>query len=277
MVIEYGLRTDVGKIRTNNEDSCFADAELGLYIVADGMGGHSSGEVASKMAIEVVRDNIKLANQKHKIEPDGTQVVFGQNNPKVSEKANHLISSIRLANTIIYEAARNYPQNAGMGTTIVSLLVQEKTYTIGWIGDSRVYLYRHNQLQQLTTDHSLVQEQINKGLITSEQAEKSEFRNILTRALGSSEKVEVDIVEIDALNDDYILLCSDGLTRMVSDEKLAEVFKNLIDPKEIANKVVELALEAGGRDNVTAITVYRKSENIWDKFMKVVGKPGPAE
>ena len=257
MVIEYGSRTDLGKVRKNNEDNLTIDPEIGLFIVADGMGGANSGEVASKMAVDIIRNNLR----QHLI--------------KKNEKTNytaHLISSLELANQAIFEASQNYQQNKGMGTTIVAVLSHDKTYTFGWVGDSRIYLVRHNMIQQLTTDHSLVQEQVRKGLIKPEQAEFSEYKNILTRALGIAQNVEAEVLETPAFGNDYLILCSDGLTRGVSDAKMLEVVESLKEPQAISEKLVDLANEAGGKDNCTVVTIFKKQESLFNKILKSVVK-----
>lgn len=273
MTIEFGAKTDVGQTRKNNEDNFAVNDQIKLFIVADGMGGHNSGEVASKMAAEVINNNLKRSIERQN-KTDGTQVIYGESNPDFSENANQLASAIRLANQVIYESSRTHPQNQGMGTTVVSVFVDEKknSYIVGWVGDSRVYLIRHNNIQQLTTDHSLVQEQISRGLISSDQAEASDYKNILTRALGSNESVDVDIVEIPSMPEDFLILCSDGLTRMISDEKILEIVNNNTgkNPQEICDNLIKLANDSGGKDNVTAVCIHNKSQNIWDKFIKKV-------
>ncbi|MHB9155977.1 MAG: Stp1/IreP family PP2C-type Ser/Thr phosphatase [Endomicrobiales bacterium] len=273
MTIEYAAKSDVGKVRKNNEDSFAVDEKNGLFVVCDGMGGHNAGEVASRMACDLIIKNMRQTLEL-KQETDRTQVMFGQNNPRLSDPANRLVSSVRLANQVIYEASHTYSEKSGMGTTVVALLVMENSYVVAWVGDSRVYLVRHKQLQQLTTDHSLVQEQVSKGLMTSEQAENSEFKNILTRALGSAENVEADAVEIPAFDNDYLLLCSDGLTRMVPENKILEAIEGARNTQEAGERLVTLAVEAGGRDNVTVIVVNRKAEKIWNRIFKTVIKAG---
>jgi len=270
-IIEYAAKSDIGRVRTNNEDHFAFDEKLGLYLVADGMGGHNSGEVASKMATDTVIRTFAQALERRN-EPDRTQVIFGQNSPGLSDVANHLVSAIRLANQAIFEASQNYSQNYGMGTTLVSTLVLPQSYVIAWVGDSRIYLVRHNQIQQLSTDHSLVQEQVNRGLISADEAENSQFKNILTRALGTADTVEVDAAEIPAFDDDYIILCSDGLTKMVTDQQILKTVLDLKEPQEICTELLEAANQAGGRDNVTILMLHRKTENIWDKFLKAISK-----
>jgi protein phosphatase len=270
MSIEFGAKSDVGKVRTNNEDSYAVTPDTGLFIVADGMGGHNSGEVASKMAVEVAGRNFSQAIARHEAEPDKTQVLFGNADPLLSETANYLVSSIHLANQVLTEASRSSKENQGMGTTFAAVVVGAAKYTVAWVGDSRVYLVRHNQLQQLSTDHSLVQEQVAKGLITPEQAETSEFKNILTRALGVADTVTPDTVEIEAFDDDYILLCSDGLTRMVPDQEILAIIREAAEPQAACDRLIERALQNGGRDNVTAVIVHRRQDGIWKKILKAV-------
>jgi protein phosphatase len=266
--IDYAAKTDVGRVRTNNEDSVLTAPPIGLFIVADGMGGHNAGEVASRMAVNVVDSNIRRAVEHKTAEPDKTQVLFGQADAALSEFGNHLVSSIRIANQVIYEASQTQAQNKGMGTTIAAVLARDTAYSIAWVGDSRVYLVRHGVLQQLTTDHSLVQEQVDRGLITSEQAETSDFKNILTRALGNAPAVEPGAVEIEAFDDDYLVLCSDGLTRMVPDRQLLAIVQADRKAADICERLIACALEAGGKDNVTAIVLHRKTERFWDRLLK---------
>jgi PPM family protein phosphatase len=223
------------------------------------------------MACDVISRNVKNYLEKNK-SADRTQVMFGENNPQISEPANNLVSAVRLANRVIFEASRNYSQNHGMGTTLAALLAVEKSYIIAWVGDSRIYLVRHGLLQQLTTDHSLVQEQVNKGIISSDEAESSEFKNILIRALGTAAEVNVDAVETLSFEDDYLILCSDGLTRMVPDRVMLETVKKYGAPESICAELIGLANEAGGRDNITAIVISNKSDNFWKKFIKSVVK-----
>ncbi|MCB4792687.1 MAG: Stp1/IreP family PP2C-type Ser/Thr phosphatase [Elusimicrobia bacterium] len=257
MTLEFGSKTDLGKVRKNNEDNFTVDPAIGLFVVADGMGGHNSGEVASKIATDLIKNNL---NQLMRKKTDQTGY------------SKHLLSSLQLANQAIYEASQNYKQNQGMGTTVVAVLSHDKMYTLGWVGDSRIYLVRHKNIQQLTTDHSLVQEQISKGLIKPEQAEFSEYKNILTRALGIAEKVEADVIEKPSLKDDYLILCTDGLTRAVSDAKILEVVMTIKDPQAICDKLVDLANENGGKDNCTVVVVYNKQENFFNRLLKSVAK-----
>jgi len=271
MTLEYGGVTDPGKVRTNNEDHILVDGKNGIFIVADGMGGHNSGEVASKMACDIISKNLEAAMAR-KAQADRTQIVFGDNDPALSVVANHAVSSIRLANQVIYEASLSYSQNKGMGTTLVLTLYHNNSYIIGWVGDSRAYLARHNRLQQLTNDHSVVQEQIDKGFITPQQAEKSEYKNVLTKALGTDASIKPDVVETPAFPGDYVLLCTDGLTKMLSDAQILETLTGGGGPQEIAAKLAARANSAGGRDNVSAVVLHVKGNTVWDKLVDSIRK-----
>ncbi len=250
MKMEIFGRTDVGKVRKNNEDNFLIDEEIGLFIVADGMGGHSSGEVASKMAVEVTKDSMR------RFLKDGQKAILGKINPQFSEPANQLASSVRLANQSIFETAKSKPQHQGMGTTIDSVVFHKNKIAIAHVGDSRVYLVRNNALQQLTNDHSLVADQVRQGLLKKEEAEKSNLKNILTRALGVDENNEVDIYEIDCYNGDVLIACTDGLNKMVADEQILQVVPQMKTPKMIAEHLVDLANAAGGVDNTTVVVAH---------------------
>ena len=252
MKLEVYGRTDVGKVRTNNEDNFVIDEEIGLFIVADGMGGHSSGEVASKMAVDVTRDSMR------RFALNGQKAILGKINPQFSEAANQLASSVRLANQFIFESAKSKPQNQGMGTTIDSVLMHKNKIAIAHVGDSRVYLVRDNKLHQLTNDHSLVQDQVRQGLLKKEEAEKSHLKNILTRALGVDETSEVDIAEVDCYNGDVLIACTDGLNKMVSDDQILEVVPQMKTPKMIAEHLVDMANATGGVDNTTVVVAQVK-------------------
>lgn len=226
------------------------------------LGGHNAGEVASKMACDIISQ--KFNEVAH---GQGAKTIFGESNASLSPDANQLISSIRLANQIVFEASQKYAQNKGMGTTIVAVLVRKKSYVIAWVGDSRIYLVRHNAIEQVTTDHSLVQEQIDKGLITEEQGEKTDYKNVLTRAVGVAESVNVDIHEIPAMDGDYLILCSDGLTRKVDKTMIyGTVKQNQENPQQIADSLVDLANERDGKDNVTVMTLYKEPRNFWERI-----------
>lgn len=252
MQFETVGKTDVGKVRSNNEDNFHVDPEIGLSIVADGMGGHSSGEVASKLAVDVTSDSMR------KFILNGQKFILGKVNPQFSERANQLASSVRLSNQFIYETAKSKPQHQGMGTTIDCVLIQKNKISIAHVGDSRVYMIREEKIYQLTQDHSLVSDQVRQGLITKEEAEKSSLKNILTRALGVDENVEVDIYEVDAFPGDILVSCSDGLDKMVKNDEILKAVHDMKTPKMIAEHLVDLANAAGGVDNVTVVVTQLK-------------------
>ncbi len=238
-------KSDIGKVRSNNEDSLRIDEEIGLFIVADGMGGHNAGEVASKMAVDCICDAMRrciINNQ---------NAILGKIDPKHSERANQLASCVRLSNQLIYESAKNKPQYQGMGTTVESVLFVKNKVCIAHVGDSRVYLFRDKKLTQVTTDHTLVADQVKQGLITPQEAETSNLKHILTRAVGVDEITEPDILELDSKHGDILLSCSDGLNKMVSDETILETILDMQTPKNIVDHLIALANANGGVDNCT--------------------------
>ncbi len=255
--------TDLGKVRTNNEDFFICDEESALFAVADGMGGHNAGEVASKQAVEILQKNIK------NLENGPNKNVFGSVDKKISERANLLASSIRIANTVIYQSARSSPDKKGMGTTIAALSInkKEKKASYANVGDSRIYLFSNGELRQLTEDHTVVAEQLKMGIITSEEAKVSQYQNMLSRALGTSETVDVDAADCPAEDGSIFLLCSDGLTRMVDDEKISEIIsRNADEPAKTLKELIDTANENGGRDNITALIVRVESTGFFKSF-----------
>ena len=228
---EYSQRTDTGRQRNANEDSLFARPPV--FVVADGMGGAQAGEVASKTAADAFGRGI----------PDGAPETVLQ---QVIEEANREI----------YEMARRDPSVAGMGTTITAAIVdsEAESVAIGHVGDSRAYRFRAGKLERLTRDHSLVEEMRRKGQITDEQAEEHPQRSIITRALGPEPHVQVDVQSVAAVSGDVFLLCSDGLTTMVGEERIAQILNASPSLDDAVRALVAEANERGGRDNITAIT-----------------------
>lgn len=253
LVLEAYGRTDTGKARANNEDNLLLDNEISLFTVADGMGGHLSGEVASKMAVDITTQSMRryiLENQKS---------IFGKIDPQKSERANQLASSVRLANQQIYDTARSKAQHQGMGTTLDSVLIHSKNkIAVAHIGDSRVYMVREGRLYQLTQDHSLVADQVRQGLLKQEEAEKSHMKNILTRAMGVDEQVDVDLIEMEGYPGDFLVCCTDGLNKMVADETILKTVLEMKTPKMAAEHLVDLANAGGGVDNTTVIALLLK-------------------
>jgi serine/threonine protein phosphatase PrpC len=239
-------RTDLGIVRQNNEDNYYVDETIGLFVVADGMGGHASGEVASKMTVDIIRDYFKGVGKDKPVQ-------IGAYQKDCTEVTNRLASAIRLANMAVYEASNSRPELQGMGTTVAAAQIDGNRLSIAHIGDSRVYLIRAGNIEQLTDDHSVVYEQIKRDLITKEEASRSEMKNILTRALGIADDVEVDLAEMTLSPQDILLLCSDGLSGMVDDDSMLSVATTFDDPKAACEKLIAMANANGGKDNITVV------------------------
>jgi protein phosphatase len=244
-----------GMVRSHNEDTVFVDADAGLAVLADGMGGYSAGEVASGIAVNVVSNGL-MPELRAGRELSKVDVQSG-----LTHAALLLSQNIAAANKGIYEAAQARPECAGMGTTIVAALFHGNRVSIGHIGDSRCYRLRAEKFEQLTHDHSLLQEQIDSGQLTAEQARYSLNKNLVTRALGIEAIVPADIAEYRLEADDIYLLCSDGLTDMVEPEVVHEVLGGKRNElPEAAADLVELANRNGGRDNISVVLVRVPAE-----------------
>ena len=253
--ISSGGCTDVGRIRSNNEDSFRVVAPLNLFVLSDGMGGEAHGEVASALAIETI--------SKHCLEADSdpSATFFGMRRTDVSEKTNRLASAVTLANRKIFESASQNPQQRGMGATVTALWLDGPRMSVAHVGDSRAYLLRTGALEQLTQDHSLVAEQVRRGILTPQQADNSEMQSVLIRALGTQQDVEVDADEFALMDGDTVLLCSDGLTRMVTDPEIASTLLTQANAQSAAEQLVTLANENGGEDNVTVVVLNLQPES----------------
>jgi protein phosphatase len=238
--------TDVGRIRAGNEDNLYADAdpERGLFIVADGMGGHAAGEVASEMAVQIVaREMARFRDL------GGTEALTG------------MAEALKAANGAIYERTIVEADKQGMGTTASSLMMGGGRWIIGHIGDSRVYLLRDNVFRQVTKDHSYVQEQVDAGFLTPEQARYHPYSNVITRCVGANASVEADVLNGEIQNGDLWLLCSDGLTGMVEDPQLRKIMETRQTPGRMVDAMITEANRRGGLDNITAIVVQVMS--VW--------------
>lgn len=240
--------SDRGMAREGNEDSFVVAPEIGFFAVADGMGGHNAGEVASRMAIDVLRAYLERTAIAGSIPGNGR-------NPDYSYAANLLAAGIRHANRVIYESTGNNPAWRDMGTTIVAALLDENRLSIAHVGDSRAYLLRGGGIIALTEDHSLVAEQVRQGHLSRETAELSSQRNIITRALGFEADPEVELCDFLLAPEDRILLCSDGLTTMVTEAKIRSIVLGSRNPDEICRLLVEEANNNGGRDNITVAVI----------------------
>jgi protein phosphatase len=249
MIEAYG-RTDVGRRRKINEDSLLVSPESKLYAVCDGMGGHNAGEVASRMAIETLAAFVEKSEHEKEITwPWGLDA-------SLSFDANRLKTAIRLANARVFQAAGNREELTGMGTTVVAAIVSGNAMTVSSAGDSRCYLVRGGQLQQLTRDDSWVSAALGEGILNSDDVERHPLRNVITKAVGARDTIDVEVVEKVLQTGDVVVLCSDGLHGMVSDEQLTHLLVPPADSlEETAGRLVDAANEAGGRDNVTVVVL----------------------
>lgn len=243
----YGL-TDVGRKRSHNEDSYLINDDLSLFIVADGMGGHSGGEFASRMSVETILEVVKNITS----DPEAT-VISGVNTAD-ADFGDRLRYAIETASGKIYDQSLYDQSLKGMGTTTVAALFHENQLYVANVGDSRAYLFHANKMSQITTDHSLVTEQVKAGLLNENDAKKHKLKNIITRSVGYQEQVEIDLKKFDLHLGDKLLLCSDGLSNMVNDQEIERIVVN--HPiKGACKKLVDSANEHGGEDNVTVVLV----------------------
>ncbi len=226
-------KTHVGMKRSHNEDAFYRNDEIGLYIVADGMGGHKAGEIASNMAVDSIKNYI--LNQK-----------------KVAEQS--LVDAIYIANNLIFKSAAANAHYSGMGTTIVSMAFNSTGAMLCHVGDSRAYILTRGKLERLTEDHTYVNEQFKTGLITEKQMETHSMRNVLTRSLGFSEQIKIASQKLNIHAGDRYLLCSDGLSHMVADNVIAEL-GSIPDAVHAVSTLIEVANTNGGDDNITAIII----------------------
>jgi len=245
---KIGAMTDVGKVRAINEDHFSIAQDLGLFMVADGLGGQNAGEVASNMAVEIVKSHLN----------NNEDPLVGEYKEEFSQDTNRMLSGIRLANSAIYEAGQKNSEQQGMGTTVSSVRIKGDVMGLAHVGDSRIYRVRGGRcLEQLTADHSLVQEQLKMGLITEEEAAESKHKNVITRALGAEETILIDADEEVLFDRDKILLCTDGLTDMVGEEDIERIIlRNGDDPQKACGELVDTANDKGGIDNITVILVH---------------------
>ncbi|CAK0760295.1 Serine/threonine phosphatase stp [Gammaproteobacteria bacterium] len=253
-MLEVAFRSDVGRVRSHNEDRVSVDTATGLVVLADGMGGHKAGEVASGIATDLLTREVRARITKLF---DATIADAGGPAPQT----RLLRRIIEHVNSAIHEASTSQSNLAGMGTTVVALLFWMDRVSIAHVGDSRVYRLRGETLERLTRDHSLIQELVDHGLYTQEQARTSPNRHLVTRALGLEAKVRVELSEKQVDPTDIFLLCSDGLTDMVKDEDIFLVLKTLAgNLEQAAAHLVEMANEQGGRDNISVILARNRTE-----------------
>lgn len=254
-------RTDVGTVRTNNEDSFAYNTRLGIFVVCDGMGGHAAGEHASRIAVERILTYFRQ-NMHQQLRELVGHVFEG-----VSERANALASALQLANHAIHKEATENPDRAGMGSTVVAVRVEGHQFSVAHIGDSRAYLLRSGMLQQLTSDHSFVTEQLNFGLMTAEEATHSEMQNVITRSLGVEDSVEPDLADHELAEGDVLLLCCDGLSRYVPNQRMIEIIQQAESLDGACEQLIEAAKTLGSDDNITCILIRAVAESRANRIL----------
>jgi serine/threonine protein phosphatase PrpC len=261
-------KSDVGRKRHGNEDSfCLAPA-VGLFVVADGMGGHAAGEVASRLAVDTIQEWVT------KYLGGMDAFLVGKPVATCSREANFLLSSIRLANRIIYDAAQGGREFIGMGTTVASVLAVDDHVALAHVGDSRIYRIRGEEIVQLSRDHSLVQQQVEDGIISAQEAQGSQYKHLITRALGLKESVEVDLAEQLVQPKDLVLLCSDGLSDLLADAEISAIVQEHGDDLEKAcQALVDQANSKGGDDNITALLIQAQAGEA-DRALHQGQEPG---
>ncbi|HWM71028.1 MAG TPA: Stp1/IreP family PP2C-type Ser/Thr phosphatase [Steroidobacteraceae bacterium] len=259
-------QTDTGKVREHNEDTIAFDADIGLLVLADGMGGYNAGEVASGIAVKTI---VNLVREQVEREDMNVQ----DRDSGLSRPTIILRDAIHRANKIIYQTARTQPQCEGMGTTVVAALFFDNKITIAHVGDSRLYRQRSDKLEQVTMDHSLLQELVDRGFYSAEEAQRAANKNYVTRALGVEPNVDVEIQEVPVQKGDAYMLCSDGLSDMVEDEDIHLTINTFNDNLDtVAKQLIQLANDNGGRDNVsvvmaTVLDAFPARTRIFDKIL----------
>ncbi len=260
MIYEFCIQTDPGRARDNNEDSVTFDATAGLCILADGMGGYNAGEIASGMATTFIKSEL------------GRWLSQAGSQANVREVRRAMEICVDNANRSIYNSANSNPQYSGMGTTLVVGVFQDDRFLAGHIGDSRCYRLRGETLTQITRDHSLLQEQLDAGLITQEQAETSTNKNLVTRALGVEDAVELEVNEHAVIAGDLYLMCSDGLSDMIDDKAIALILQSDESLDQKAERLINAANANGGRDNISVLLANaREGESKRGFFARLLG------
>jgi protein phosphatase len=251
-------------VRALNEDVYLSRPDQGLFVVCDGMGGAPAGEVASQVAVETILEQLEAAGEDAAVEtvPDACNYL---------PRTNCLAQAVRRSNQVIYDQGRNDPRQAEMGTTVVGAWVTQHIASVAHVGDSRAYLFHDNRLEPLTRDHSLVEAEVGAGLLDREQSLQADHQNILLKVLGGAPDVDVELNEVPLQPGDYLLLCSDGLTRMVPERTLTQAIGELQNPQRICDYLIDAANRNGGADNITVIVVevvdrwWRRFANRWNR------------
>ena len=250
MRLDAAAASDIGRVRKLNEDSFACLPDAGLFVVCDGMGGAAAGEVASQLAVQTIVESY----------PQNLQSATGDG---YRPSTVHLAAALERANYVVYERAHQDEAHAGMGTTVVAVSVEDNVASIAHMGDSRAYLSQGGRFEALTRDHSLVEEEVQAGVLDRESSLQAEHQNVLLRALGAEPNAEVELAEVPLQAGDYLLLCSDGLTRTVSEADMQSAIATLREPQRICDRLIADANANGGPDNVTVIVVRVKGRWGW--------------
>jgi serine/threonine protein phosphatase PrpC len=267
LVVQAAGLTDVGLVRANNEDNFGFDVRHGIFVLCDGMGGAAAGELASKIAVNTVLAYF-AQNKTY-----GTPPVVGRSFEGVSVRAAELANAIQLANQAIHYAGAQAEERAGMGSTIVAVRVEGNLFSFANVGDSRIYLFRQDGIRQLTNDHSLVMEQVRRGLVTLEEAEHSKLQNVIVRALGSEDSVEPDLEDREFTTGDTLLLCSDGMSRFVKENTMVELLSRASTLEQACEQLIAAAKQGGSDDNITCL-LLRAMEQTWQERLRDRLTPG---
>ncbi|MDD6308114.1 MAG: Stp1/IreP family PP2C-type Ser/Thr phosphatase [Clostridia bacterium] len=242
-MIRFAAKTEIGMVRKMNQDFCIASEDKPpLFILCDGMGGHSSGDIASRSAAESMETYIRLQSVLDLDEEKVKRILFG---------------AISYANKVVFSRAQTAEEYAGMGTTADVCLIDFDVLYIGHVGDSRVYLFRNGELKKLTQDHSLVAEMVQKGIITEQEASVHPDKNVITRAVGTNRQVKPDFISLEMEQDDMILMCSDGLSNMLTESEIKNMLISSPNLEEVVQNLVKKANQNGGTDNITAVVIKK--------------------
>ena len=248
--IEFAAVTDIGKIREKNEDNVLISSALGLGIVADGMGGHSAGEVASNIAVSVLAETIRKVN-------NGQLKIPSTFLPKLDLAERKILMAANLANMAIYSTAQSSEIYKMMGTTLTGVMFDNDFATAVHVGDSRLYLFRDDKIVQITTDHSLASEHVRRGLLSRAEADRSKIQNVLTRAMGIKKNIEFDLLRFPIKVDDVLLLCSDGLYKGLQETDIAQILREGTNTSivKLCKQLVRTSNERDGQDNISAVLI----------------------
>lgn len=266
--IELASYSDIGKIREKNEDSVIIAPELCLGAVADGMGGHNAGEVASSIAVSILRQTLSDLQSKKIILPEDFE-------PQLEPIARKLLYASGLANMRIYTLSSENYKRRGMGTTLSAIYLEPNASAAVHIGDSRIYRLREGVLKQISKDHSYVQEQVSRGIITKEEAEKSRIQNILTKALGLKPDMKCDIIKLKPCPGDVYMLCSDGVNKGIKESEIEQILKKPLSAGKMCHEIVKFSSKNDGKDNTSCVIfkmLPKKNKSIFGKVASLFKK-----